>query len=112
MRPSGPHADAPQWGAARPRLGYRSQRNAGERSAVRWRPTAPRLDRALITRNSSRIGLSASADVVGQVLDLEALLLRLELDNVTHREHTHDLAAVDDRDVADSLVGHQGHALV
>ena len=46
-------------------------------------------------------------DVVGQVLDLEALLLRGELDEVADRDDADDLAVVDDRDVTDapSVIG-------
>ena len=51
-------------------------------------------------------------DVVLQVLDLEALLLRLELDEVADRDHADEGAAVGDGRVADAAVGHQRHALL
>src|SRR5512132_2022002 len=82
---------------------------AGSRSAApgwaRQRGHGP--DPPAAARNGS-----ARADVVVQELELEALPLGLELDDVPDRDDPYHLAAVNHRDVADALVGHQRHALI
>src|SRR4051812_14660705 len=55
---------------------------------------------------------SACADVVRQILDLVALLLRDELDEVADRDHPDERAVFDHRGVAHPPIRHQCHRLV
>src|SRR6266516_248423 len=59
-----------------------------------------------------RMSCLTGVDVLGQILDLDALLLRLELDDVTDRDHADDVTVLGDGQVPDPLFGHQSHAFV
>jgi hypothetical protein len=76
--------------------------------AVRFRPpppqVKPKMDREnhyiprVIENGDSKLRTLVRADVLVQELDLEALLLRLELDDVSDRNDAHHAApVVDDR---------------
>src|SRR6266545_5151401 len=67
--------------------------------------------RAYIVSSFRRPRSAAARDVVGQVLDLEALLLRLVLDEVADRHEPDDVVVVDHGQVSDAAVGHDRHRL-
>src|SRR6185436_17519801 len=73
------------------RAGAATRRRAARTAPSRFR----RAGRPRAARSSTR------RDVLREVLGLEALMLRLELDHVADRDGADDRAVIDDRDVAD-----------
>ena len=74
----------------------RRQAERMQQQARGGRPAAARPRRASASAPEARRG-SASGDVLGQILDLNALLLRRELDHVADRDDADDLAVLRDR---------------
>src|SRR5205814_279163 len=84
---------------------HRVELAPAERAAVRRRlPALRRPRRPPLRVLRYRTGLAAARDVLGQILDLEALLARLELDDVADRDDADDLVVLHHREVTDAAV--------